>query len=65
MVVTVTDGFKAALLRSLASDGGPLRLTGLVPLLWRPEVDTAASARAWTRSHLVVVVTLNPPLIRS
>lgn len=40
--VTVTDGFKVALQLSLVSVGGPLRLTGLVPRSWRPEVDTAA-----------------------
>ena len=42
MVATATGGFKEALLLSLASVGGPLRLTGLVRGLWKPEVDTAA-----------------------
>lgn len=42
MVATATDGFKEALPLSLASVGGPLRLTGLVPVSLRPEVDTAA-----------------------
>jgi len=40
--VMVTDGFKVALQLSPVSVGGPLRLTGLVPRLLRPEVDTAA-----------------------
>jgi len=40
--VMVTDGFKVALQLSPVSVGGQLRLTGLVPRLLRPEVDTAA-----------------------